>query len=68
MSYDFADTINFLCSNVAEFDDPELRPYSPIISIVCRGKEQAKKGHRGWAITHYDGMECGKRTEVEISC
>ena len=44
MSYDFTDTINFLCSNVAEFDDLELRPHNPIIFHVCRGKEQAKKG------------------------
>jgi hypothetical protein len=68
MSYDFANTIDFLCSNVAEFNYPELRPHSPIIIIVCRGKEQAKEGHWGWTITQCDGMECRKRTEVEISC
>ena len=68
MNYDFADTMDVLCSNVADFNDLEFRPHSAIVSIVCRGKEQVKEGHCGWTITYCDGMECGKRTEVEISC
>jgi hypothetical protein len=68
MRYDSTDTINFLCSNVAEIGDPEFRPYSPIISFVCRGKEQAKEGHWRWTMMQFNGMECRKRTEVKISC